>query len=83
MWIESRDALGKPKTYGGDSWRVMILSNQATVAADVFDHNNGSYEALFLLKEPGIYQLHVKLDYTLCDGLRNPPIDAFQKRMVD
>lgn len=67
------------KRYGGDSWRVMVRSDPATVAADIFDYNNGSYEALFLLMEPGLYTLDIKLDYTLCDGLRNPPVEWFHK----
>ena len=79
--IEARDNLGNPKNYGGDSWRVMIRSEGATLAADVFDFNNGTYEALALLMEPGLYTLDVKLDYTLCDGLRNPPVEWFHKGM--
>ena len=80
IWIESRDKLGRPKSYGGDSWRVMVRSDQATLAADVFDFNNGTYEALVLLMDPGTYTLDVRLDYTLCDGLRNPPVEQFYKR---
>ena len=78
IWIQSRDKLGKPKRYGGDSWRVMIRSEGATLAADVFDHNNGTYEALALIMEPGWYTLDVRLDYTLCDGLRTPPVEWFK-----
>ena len=78
IWIESRDTLGNAKTYGGDSWRVMVRSEIGAVAADVFDHNNGSYEALVLLMAPGKFNLDVRLDYTLCDGFRNPPLKWFQ-----
>ncbi len=79
IWIESRDKLGNPKNYGGDSWRVMIRSDEATLAADVFDFNNGTYEAVALLMEPGTYTLDVRLDYTLCDGFRNPPVEWFHE----
>ena len=77
--IESRDKLGNPKEYGGDSWRVMMRSDEATVAADVADLNNGTYEAFALIMEPGIYTLDIRLDYTLCDGFRDPPVEWFHK----
>ena len=77
--IESRDKLGNPKTIGGDSWRVMIKSEKATLAADVADLNNGTYEAFALIMDPGIYTLDIRLDYTLCDGLRDPPVEWFHK----
>ena len=77
--IESRDKLNKPKKYGGDSWRVMIRSEEANLAADVTDLNNGTYEAFALIMDPGIYTLDIRLDYTLCDGLRNPPVEWFHK----
>ena len=50
-----------------------------SVAATVFDHNNGTYEALFLIGEPGVYQVIIHLDYSLCDGFRDPPRDCFIK----
>ena len=43
----------------------------------VIDHNNGTYEALFLITEPGVYKLMIYLDYCLCDGYKNPPRDWF------
>ena len=55
------------------------MNEAATLSADVFDYNNGSYEALALIMDPGVYTLDIRLDYTLCDGLRNPPLEWFQK----
>lgn len=80
--IESRDMLGNLKLYGGDSWRVTLRNPEATIATDVFDLNNGSYEALTLIMEPGMYELDLRLDYTLCDGLRNPPVEWFHKGVL-
>ena len=45
-----------------------------------FYHNKGTYEALFLFMKPGIYQLSISLDYSLCDGFEDPPRDWFIKR---
>ena len=49
----------------------------ASLAPVVLDLNNGTYEVLFLPLEPGFYTAQVWLDYTLCDGLREPPADWF------
>ena len=45
----------------------------------VFDLKNGVYEVMFLVLEPGSYNAQVWLDYTLCDGVREPPHDWFIK----
>ena len=76
--IQSRTVDGRAKSIGGDWWRV-YLRGPASLAATIFDHNNGSYEALFLIMEPGVYQVEIFLDYSLCDGLKNPPRDWFIK----
>ena len=76
IFIHSKTADNRTKTIGGDTWRV-YLRGTASIAANVFDHNNGTYEALFLVSEPGVYQLEIYLDYSLCDGFRDPPRDWF------
>jgi len=76
LFIQSKTTDGRDKTYGGDSWRVYVRG-PASIAATVFDHNNGTYEALFLVMEPGEYRLEIYLDYSLCDGLRDPPWNWF------
>ena len=67
---------GREKRIGGDSWRVQ-LKGPASVAGTVFDHLNGTYEVVFLITEPGNYQVEAILDHSLCDGLRDPPPDWF------
>ena len=76
IFIQSKTSDNKTKTIGGDTWRVSIRG-PSKVGATMFDHHNGTYEALFLLTEPGSYELMVYLDYSLCDGFRNPPKDWF------
>ncbi|XP_046859014.1 uncharacterized protein LOC124452500 [Xenia sp. Carnegie-2017] len=76
IFIQSQTAKGKPKTFGGDSWRVYI-TGPANIAAHVFDHENGTYEAIALIMEAGKYTVHAYLDYSLCDGLRDPPKNWF------
>ncbi|CAB3980120.1 Hypothetical predicted protein, partial [Paramuricea clavata] len=65
------------KTTGGDWWRILIHSPVASLRPTVFDLGNGSYEVVFLIVEPGIYHVDITLDYTLCDGFRDPPKDWF------
>ena len=67
---------GLDKKIGGDSWRVQ-LKGPASVAGTVFDHMNGTYEVLFLITEPGDYQVEAILDHSLCDGFTDPPPNWF------
>lgn len=68
---------GDIKTFGGDAWRVYIRQGPASIAPQVWDLENGMYEVLFLVMEPGNYSAQIILDFTLCDGLRDPPVDWF------
>ena len=70
--IQSQSYTGQPKTIGGDDWRVLIWGPSA-FAPTVIDHGNGTYEVLFLILEPGTYFASIVLDYSLCDGMKNPP----------
>ena len=70
--IQSQTSNGQPKTIGGDDWRVLIWGASA-IAPTVIDHGNGTYEVLFLILEPGNYFASIVLDYSLCEGMKNPP----------
>ncbi|XP_020618883.1 uncharacterized protein LOC110056713 [Orbicella faveolata] len=74
--IQTKTRDGKLKLIGGDSWRV-LLRGPATVSPTAFDHGNGTYEFLFLVMDPGVYKLDITLDYSLCDGYRDPPKNWF------
>ena len=78
FFIQSKTTSNHTKKIGGDSWRIHIRGT-SSVSATVFDHNNGSYEVLFLLMEAGFYQIEISLDYTLCDGFKDPPVDWYKK----
>ena len=80
FFIQSKTTSNHTKNIGGDSWRIHI-TGASSVSATVFDHNNGSYEVLFLLMEAGSYQIEISLDYTLCDGFKDPPVDWYKKGM--
>ena len=82
FFIQSQTKDGKSKVIGGDAWRVHI-SGPAYLAPVVIDHNNGSYEVLFLAMEAGKYQIEIMLDYSLCDRIRDPPSDCFIKGMLN
>ena len=70
--IQSQTSSGQPKAIGGDDWRVLIWG-PSVLAPTVIDHKNGTYEVLFLILEPGTYSGFIVLDYSLCDGMKNPP----------
>lgn len=74
--IQTKTRDGKLKLIGGDSWRV-LLRGPATMSPTAFDHGNGTYEFLFLVMDPGVYKLDITLDYSLCDGYRDPPKNWF------
>ena len=76
IFIQSKTSDNRTKLIGGDTWRVYVRG-PTSVAATVFDHNNGTYEALFLITEPGVYKLMIYLDYSLCDGFKDPPRNCF------
>ena len=76
IFIQSKTSDNRTKLIGGDTWRVYVRGPSG-VAATVFDHNNGTYEATFLITEAGVYQLIIYLDYSLCDGFKDPPRDWF------
>lgn len=66
------------KTIGGDSWRVHVRG-PSSMSPTVIDHNNGKYEVIFLVLESGKYDVEVVLEYSLCDGYKDPPRDWFIK----
>ena len=72
----TRDNLDKK--VGGDSWRVHIRG-PSSMSPTVVDHRNGKYEVIFLVLEPGKYHVEVVLEYSLCDGYKDPPRDWFIK----
>ncbi|XP_032237148.1 uncharacterized protein LOC5511879 isoform X2 [Nematostella vectensis] len=74
--IQSQTTAGRPKTIGGDSWRVQI-NGPSSVAGTVFDHANGTYEVLLLVTVPGLYSVDAVLEYSLCNGYTDPPADWF------
>ena len=58
----------------------MILFGPATVAATVFDHGNGSYEAIALIADPGRYSVVAIVERTLCEGMLDPTPEFFTRR---
>ena len=43
------------------------------------DLQNGEYTGLFVLPEPGEYEIHIILEYSACEGITDPPKDWFRK----
>ena len=78
FYIQSVSQDGTKKKSGGDTWRIHI-QGASNVPVTVMDHENGIYEVLFLILEPGKYSADIILDYTMCDGMKDPPVDWFKK----
>jgi len=76
--VDTYNNYGVLKTFGGDAVRV-IFHGPDYIAATVFDLQNGSYDALALITNPGYYRVKVMLDYTQCEGLRDPPTEWYVK----
>nr|XP_058954989.1 uncharacterized protein LOC131782275 [Pocillopora verrucosa] len=74
--IQSQTKEGHPKLEGGDSWRV-VIRGPSFISPTVIDHGNGTYEVLFLAMEAGVYKASVILDFTSCNGFKDPPVDWF------
>ena len=78
LGLRAVTADNRPKTLGGDSWRVRI-NGPSSISPTVIDHSNGTYEVIFLVLEPGQYRVQIVLEHTLCDGFTDPPSDWFIK----
>lgn len=76
--IVTKSKRGDQKNFGGDSWRVKV-NGTASISSRVIDHSNGTYEVLLFTMDQGVYFVYIFLDYSLCNGLRDPPIDWFKK----
>lgn len=76
--IQTVSTSNTAKTIGGDSWRVHI-HGPSSLAPTVLDLNNGTYEVLFLIIEDGDYEAKIFLDYSLCQGFKDPPTYWFRK----
>lgn len=76
LFITTVNRNGEFKTEGGDSWRVKI-NGTASLSPRIQDKGDGTYEVVFLCKYEGIYNVYIYLDYSLCNGLRDPPVDWF------
>lgn len=72
LQIQTQTSDGRPKSVGGDYWRVFI-SGPTGFAPTVIDLGNGLYEILFLVLAPGNYCVSAVLDHSLCDGMKDPP----------
>lgn len=69
---------GSLKTKGGDYWRVFVRGKSAIPVIKT-DFGNGSYQFKFLPLYSGTYHIEISLEYTLCDGVKEPPPDWFRR----
>ena len=77
--IKTFDKTGRPKTFGGDSFRVFVNGTAGSLEPIIYDLNNGEYEVAFLVLDPGVYTVSVTLEGSLCSSYVNPPGNWFKK----
>ena len=77
--IKTFDNAGRPKTFGGDSFRVFINGTAGSLEPTVYDLNNGEYDVSFLIMDAGVYKVSIVLEGSLCSSYVNPPEDWFRK----
>ena len=77
--IDTFDSSGKRKEYGGDSWRVKVISDKFSMSVRIRDRLDGSYMGYFTLNIAGRYTLHCVLEHSACNGVRDPPPSWFSK----
>ena len=71
----------KKKTMGGDYFRIFLVqkSKQFKMNINLLDLQNGEYSGVFVLPEPGQYEIHIILEYSACEGITDLPKDWFRK----
>ena len=85
--IKTRDDLNRLKYSGGDYWDVKVINGNTRekklmVNIEMEDLNNGSYIGYFMLpkkKKEDTYKVVCNLEYSQCNGIRDPPLDWFIK----
>ena len=81
--IETFDFKGMRKRHGGDYWRVHVRQGtRYSAAVAMRDIGDGSYEGFFTFDDPGEYMMSCVLEYSECDGLRDPPPGWFTQGKV-
>ena len=76
--IVTKDSLKRKKSIGGDFWWVTVIGS-ISFHIDIIDNMDGTYVGQFEVMEYGNYTMHVVLEYSLCDGIRDPPTWWFKK----
>ena len=63
--VDLYDGRGVIRTGGGDEVRMWLISadKQNSIPARVYDHHNGSYSGVTVLKWPGVTLVRVALTY--------------------
>jgi len=69
---------GVKKTIGGDLWLVKIKSTSISFSIHLIDNMDGSYEGDFSTPQAGNYIIDIILQYSLCHGILDPPLDWFK-----
>lgn len=78
LLIQSYNLLNTRKTFGGDSWRVLVKVT-ASIPVTIVDNMDDTYEASFLILDSGPYFIELFLEYTLCKAFKDPPLEWFLK----
>lgn len=81
--IQTFNRRGIKKNTGGDWWRGSVIGgdkqNSLRWSVRIVDRNDGSYIGVFPIRFSGEFRLEIYLEYSLCEGILDPPFDWFSK----
>ena len=81
--IKTVDMRGFKKAKGGDWWRATVIGENQQKSlrwsVRINDQNDGSYVGVFPIRFSGKFRLEIYLEYSLCEGILDPPFDWFSK----
>ena len=81
LYIKTYTLDNNVKTLGGDYFRSFLIEKSKNIKVNInlFDFNNGEYSGVFQIPKPGNYELQITLEYSVCEGMTDPPSNWFTK----
>eukprot|EP00111_Clytia_hemisphaerica_P018395 TCONS_00054388-protein len=82
LHIQTFNRRGQMKFNGGDYWRATITGRSIRTSINIQDKSDGTYTGWFPVLFPGIFSVHVVLEFSNYEGITDPPLDWFSKGSI-
>ncbi|XP_066916928.1 uncharacterized protein [Clytia hemisphaerica] len=82
LHIQTFNRRGEMKFNGGDYWRATIIGGSMRASINIQDKSDGTYTGWFPVLFPGIFSVHVVLEFSNYEGITDPPLDWFSKGSI-